>query len=221
MRVKLPSSLFVGGLTVVAILPSVRAPLPALSLDTRLGTYLYVGVLVVLVVGYILTERRENARREREQSQRDEAGQKRHADDMNATAEIGERLERELANLNSRFASMAPNMPAATAGSTASAAASAQRLKPGRTTFADISEKVNELSVAAKGAVQRCNAAALVIKDINSLMSDQTLTAEQKTTNAQERIVTYYAKAKASKAIQPAPPQAPGTAGPPLSESAS
>lgn len=70
MRFKVPSYVFVAGLTVVAMLPSVPAPLSALSLGTRLGTYLYVGVLLVLAIGYVLAKVRENAARDSEATKR-------------------------------------------------------------------------------------------------------------------------------------------------------
>jgi hypothetical protein len=72
MAFKIRASMFVVGLTVIAVLPSVPAPFAALSLDATLGACLYVGAVVVLAIGYARAEMRENAATERGAATRQE-----------------------------------------------------------------------------------------------------------------------------------------------------
>lgn len=64
---------FVSALAFVASLPAIPAPIPALSLGTRLGTLLYLGSLLALGSCAISAQWRENARRDKEQRERDAA----------------------------------------------------------------------------------------------------------------------------------------------------
>lgn len=70
-----PSSAFTLGLIVLGAFSVIRSPfavLSAVSLDTTLGTYLYLGALAVFGLGYLLAERREKAAMRVEQKQRDD-----------------------------------------------------------------------------------------------------------------------------------------------------
>jgi hypothetical protein len=115
-KIWLPSSAaFTLGLIVLGALPAIKPPFAALavvSLDTKLGTGLYLAVLAILGGGFLLSARRENNLRKTDQQTRDDLwrseqdardtiSKERHIAELAATATLGvemrANLERESA----------------------------------------------------------------------------------------------------------------------------
>lgn len=93
------TAVFVSGLALLAASPLFPSPTPALSLDAILGKVLYLGLLVMMVVGYIAAEMHADTARRLEQKERDDLTDSRHSADMAATAELRAFYMRESAKM--------------------------------------------------------------------------------------------------------------------------
>jgi uncharacterized protein with FMN-binding domain len=76
----------------LGLLPAIRAPFPALSLETTAGTYLYVGAVILLGVGYFFADRREKADRKREKEE-EAAAAKRYREELETKSEERHRAD--------------------------------------------------------------------------------------------------------------------------------
>ncbi len=122
-KLRLPSSSACTlGLVMLGFLPAIRGPFPSFSLDTTRGTYLYVGAVILLGLGYLLAEKRETVARKteqeerdalwrREQEVRDALSEKRHLADLAATDEIKALSTKMLAAMAERTALAAQGIP--------------------------------------------------------------------------------------------------------------